>query len=126
MQCQMIRHRRPWRLTVSESPTTHTRRPAYAGSVIETMIAEVSPGARVWWVNINVRDSSTNIVSSGVMNSSLGDRHLADPDFAVIDWYTVSQSNPTWFANDNVHYTSAGYRARADQIVEAIRRNSER
>ncbi|MBG7605966.1 MAG: hypothetical protein IZT58_15280 [Actinobacteria bacterium] len=99
---------------------------AYASSVIETMTAELSPGARVWWVNINVRDSSTNIVSSGVMNSSLGDRDLADPDFAVIDWYTLSQSNPTWFANDNLHYNSAGYRARADQIVEAIRRNGER
>lgn len=98
--------------------------PTSATSVIETMLAVVSPGARVWWVNINVRDSAVNIVSSGVFNSSLEDRDRAHTDFSVIDWYTVSHGNPSWFANDGVHFTSAGYRARAEQILAAIRLDS--
>jgi lysophospholipase L1-like esterase len=36
----------------------------------------------------------------------------------IFDWASVAQ--PSWFISDGIHYTSAGYAQRAQQIAEAV------
>lgn len=95
---------------------------ALSRTAVSEMIAEVTPQARVWWVNVDVRslDQSTR-----TFNSVLNERAAADLRFQVIDWYALAGSHPEWFV-DAVHVNSAGYTARAALILDSIRRNSER
>lgn len=100
--------------------------PTRADKMIDTMLAEVSPKARIFWVNVNLRSNDATIAATKVVNAALDARAAQNASFQVIDWYNLSQNNLRWFAADGVHYSSAGYSARAAQIVDVIRRNSER
>jgi hypothetical protein len=99
---------------------------ALANTMIDTMLAEVSPKSRIFWVNVNLRTDDARISATKAVNQALDARAAKNASFQVIDWYSLSQNNLGWFGTDGVHYTSAGYSARAAQLVEVIRRNSER
>lgn len=115
---------------ISNGVTTTTR----ARAAVAEMLAEVTPKARVWWVNVDYRslDQSTYYPdATRTFNAVLNERAASDLRFAVIDWYTLAESHPEWFLKpdgtvDAVHVNSAGYTARAAQVVDVIRRNSER
>jgi lysophospholipase L1-like esterase len=103
--------------------------PVRARATIAEMLAEIPTPARVWWVNVEFR----SIEGAGVdypaatqtFNAALAQRDASDARFRVIDWYSLAQSHPEWFA-DAVHVTPTGYAARGELIVDSLRRSSER
>jgi lysophospholipase L1-like esterase len=116
---------------VNSGVTTTTR----ARAVVAEMLAEVTPNARVWWVNVDFRSIEGAAVDypavTKTFNAVLNERAAADLRFQVIDWYTLAKSHPEWFLKpdgtaDPVHVSSTGYTARAAQVIDVIRRNSER
>jgi lysophospholipase L1-like esterase len=42
------------------------------------------------------------------------------PNMRIFDWASVVKNR--WFISDGIHYTSAGYAARAKQIANALAR----
>jgi peptidoglycan/LPS O-acetylase OafA/YrhL len=98
-----------------------------AGSEVSlaTRIARMMSAARgepVLWVNIRT------LVSGGPYaepNMARFDRALLRacaryPNLRIFDWATVARRK--WFISDGIHYTSAGYAARAQQIADALAR----
>jgi peptidoglycan/LPS O-acetylase OafA/YrhL len=74
----------------------------------------------VMWVNV------TSLLTSGpyaesqmrLWNSALIQACARYPDMRVYDWAAAAQSS--WFIADGIHYTSAGYAARAHLIAQAL------
>ena len=99
--------------------------PGVAAQLIESMLAATTPGARVWWVNLNYhRDPAFAfdfIGATSRFNATLTRRASADPDLAVIDWYSLAEAHLEWFF-DPVHVDAAGSRARAQQVADALPR----
>jgi peptidoglycan/LPS O-acetylase OafA/YrhL len=98
-----------------------------AGSEVglATRIARMMSAARgepVLWVNIRT------LVSGGPYaepNMARFDRALLAacaryPNLRIFDWAAVARRK--WFISDGIHYTSAGYAARAQQIADALAR----
>ncbi len=98
-----------------------------AGSEVglATRIARMMSAAKgepVLWVNIRT------LVSSGPYaepNMARFDRALLAacaryPNLRIFDWAAVARRK--WFISDGIHYTSAGYAARAQQIADALAR----
>jgi len=94
----------------------------FAGMVAE-MVAAVTPGARVWWVNVNYRrDPRTSfdfVTATRTFNAVVDARAAEDEAFQVIDWYTLSEANPQWFF-DPVHVDRAASIVRAEFTVAAL------
>lgn len=97
--------------------------PNVATSMIESMLAEVTPGSRVWWVNLDYHlDPEVRfdfVGATAVFNDRLVARAAGDQRVTVIDWYSLAERNPGWFF-DPVHVDAAGSRARAEQVVDAL------
>ena len=98
---------------------------ATAGALIEEMSAAVSPGARVWWMNVNYHhDSRTSFdfaAATETFNRALSERASTEPLFHIIDWYSLAEAHPEWFF-DPVHVDRVGSIARAEQTVAALPR----
>ena len=94
-----------------------------ANGMIDEMLGAVSPGASVWWVNVNYhRDPRTNydfVRATDVFNGALDDRAAGDPDLHVVDWYTLSEAHLEWFF-DPVHVGRAASIVRARFTVDAL------
>lgn len=97
--------------------------PIVAATLIDSMLATVTPGARVWWVNLDYhldpRFSFDFVGATAVFNDRLAARAAGDANVTVIDWYSLAERNPGWFF-DPVHVDAAGSRARAAQVVDAL------
>lgn len=94
-----------------------------AAALIDSMLAAVSPGSRVWWVNLDYHlDPAISFDFVGAtarFNGSLVQSEQAGK-LTVIDWYSLAEANPGWFF-DPVHVnTGAASEARAKQVVDAI------
>jgi hypothetical protein len=96
-----------------------SRTVAVAAGLIEQQLGAITPGARVWWVN--VYDSSTPgaLVGSRTFNRALDERAAIDNRFEVVDWYTLLLANPTW-STDGVHVGTTGSIRRADLVAQAL------
>ncbi len=96
-----------------------------AASLIAEMLVAVSPGARVWWTNVDYhRDSRTSfdfVAATATFNQALSDRASSDPLLHIIDWYSLAEAHPEWFF-DPVHVDRIGSIARAEQTVGALPR----
>ena len=94
-----------------------------ANEMIDEMLAAVSPGASVWWVNVNYhRDPRTSfdfVAATATFNAAVAERAAADPDLHVIDWYTLSEAHLEWFF-DPVHVDRAASIVRAEFTVAAL------
>jgi hypothetical protein len=94
-----------------------------ADASITAMLDAVTPGARVWWVNVNYRnDRAVNfsfVAATATFNAALAERASVDPLVQIVDWYSLSHANPAWFF-DPVHVNRAGSIARAEQTVSAL------
>ena len=92
-------------------------------SWFDEMLAAVTPGARVWWVNLDYHHDSRwafNFVrATAVFDEALAQRATADPLLEVIDWYSLAEANLQWFF-DPVHVDRTGSIARAQQTVAAL------
>jgi hypothetical protein len=99
--------------------------PAVVNAWIDEMLDAVTPGARVWWMNLDYhRDPrwSFNFVrATAVFNQVLADRAAADADLELIDWYSLAEANLQWFF-DPVHVDRTGSIARANLTVASLPR----
>lgn len=98
---------------------------ATADGLIEEMVVAVSPGARVWWVNVDYHHDSRSsfdfVAATATFNLALSARSSSDPMFHVIDWYALAEANRHWFF-DPVHVDRTGSVARAEQTVGGLPR----
>ncbi len=96
---------------------------AEANRMIDEMLAAVTPGASVWWVNVNYhRDPRSGfdfVAATSTFNSVVADRAATDPDLHLVDWYSLSEANLDWFF-DPVHVDRVGSIVRAEFTVAAL------
>ena len=92
---------------------------------IDEMRGAISPGAAVWWVNVDYhhdpRTGYDMVAATSRFNEALDRAAAADPMFTVIDWYSLAEANLHWFF-DPVHVDRAGSIARAEFTVAALPR----
>jgi hypothetical protein len=97
--------------------------PSVAASMIDSMLAVVTPNSRVWWVNLDYhhdpRVAFDFVGASSRFNAVLDARAAVDANLTVIDWYSLAEQHLDWFF-DPVHVNDTGSRARAEQVVEAL------
>ena len=97
--------------------------PIVAASMIDSMLAVVTPNSRVWWVNVDYhrdpRIAFDFVGASLRFNAALDARAATDANLTVIDWYSLAEAHLDWFF-DPVHVNDTGSRARAEQVVEAL------
>jgi hypothetical protein len=91
----------------------------------DEMLAAVTPGAHVWWVNVDYhhdpRWTFDFVRATSVFNNTLSERATEDPDLDLIDWHSLAEANLQWFF-DPVHVDRTGSIARARQTVDALPR----
>jgi peptidoglycan/LPS O-acetylase OafA/YrhL len=97
----------------------------YVGSSVSlsTRIARmmaVIGNAPVMWVNAKslVGGGPYSESNMQLWNAALTQACARYPNMRVFDWASVAQDN--WFIADGIHYTSAGYAARAQLIATAL------
>jgi hypothetical protein len=80
----------------------------------------VAGGQPVMWVNVKSLVASGPYAESQmqVWNSALMQACARYPNMRVYDWAAAAQDS--WFIRDGIHYTSAGYAARARLIASAL------
>ena len=97
--------------------------PIVASSMIDSMLAAVTPNSRIWWVNLDYhRDPRIPfdfVGASANFNAVLDARAATNAELTVIDWFSLAESHLDWFF-DPVHVDAVGSRARAEQVVEAL------
>lgn len=83
-------------------------------------LMSVAHGAPVLWVNVKTLDPDGPSAESNMRlwNAALTQACHQYPNLRVFDWAAVAQDD--WFSSDGIHYTSAGYAARARLIARAL------
>jgi hypothetical protein len=74
----------------------------------------------VLWVTVKSLLSSGPYAEHNMQawNQALYAAQARYPDMRIYDWASVAQQ--PWFISDEIHYTSAGYAARAELIADAL------
>jgi hypothetical protein len=79
-------------------------------------------GEPVMWVNVISLVSSGPYAEANMQhwNAALVRACSRYPNMRIFDWASVARHS--WFISDGIHYTSAGYAARAELIADALAR----
>jgi peptidoglycan/LPS O-acetylase OafA/YrhL/lysophospholipase L1-like esterase len=79
-------------------------------------------GQPVMWVNVISLLSSGAYAEANMQlwNQALQQACAKYPNMRIFNWASLAQ--PGWFISDGIHYTSAGYAIRAQQIAQALAR----
>ena len=85
-------------------------------------LMSVAHGAPVMWVNVKTLDSSGpwSEANMQLWNDTLLQACHQYPNLRIFDWASAAQDG--WFISDGIHYTPAGYAARAHLIAAALAR----
>jgi hypothetical protein len=85
-------------------------------------LMSVAHGAPVLWVNVKSLDSTGPWAEANMRlwNDALLAACHRYQNLRVFDWASVAR--PAWFNLDGIHYTPAGYAARARLIARALAR----
>ena len=85
-------------------------------------LMSVAHGAPVMWVTVKTLDSSGpwSEANMQLWNDTLLQACHQYPNLRIFDWASAAQDG--WFISDGIHYTSAGYAARAHLIAGALAR----
>ena len=85
-------------------------------------LLSVAHGAPVMWVNVKTLDPSGpwSEADMQLWNDTLVQACHHYPNLRIFDWASAARDG--WFAPDGIHYTSAGYAARARLIARALAR----
>ena len=85
-------------------------------------LMSVAHGAPVMWVNVKTLDPSGawSEANMQLWNDTLAQACRQYPNLRVFDWASIAQDG--WFIPDGIHYTPAGYAARAHLIARALAR----
>jgi len=83
-------------------------------------IMSVAHGSPVLWVNVVSTLNSGPYAESSMetWNAALNKACAKYPNMRVFNWASLVQ--PSWFISDGIHYTSAGYAQRSEQIADAL------
>lgn len=92
---------------------------ASAAALVAQQVAAVSPGSRVWWINLSNNRTAESIARARAFNQALDARAATDRSFEVVDWASLVAANPGW-STDGVHVGTTGYRARAALVAAAM------
>jgi len=81
---------------------------------------QVTQGEPVMWVNVISLLSSGPYSEANMQkwNTALTQACATYPNMRVFNWAALPQ--PSWFINDGIHYTSAGYEKRALYIADGL------
>ncbi len=94
-----------------------------ASALIDSMLATVSPGSTVWWVNLDYHldpEISFDFVGATTRFNGALLRSEQAGKLTVIDWYSLAEAHLDWFF-DPVHVnTGVASQARAKLVVDAI------
>jgi peptidoglycan/LPS O-acetylase OafA/YrhL/lysophospholipase L1-like esterase len=84
----------------------------------------VADGQPVMWVDVISLLSSGPYSEANMQqwNATLRQACSRYPNMRIFDWASLAQSEPGWFISDGIHYTSAGYAIRGQQIAQALAR----
>ncbi len=96
-----------------------SRSVAVATGLIDQQLDAITPGARVWWVNVRDTSSTAALDGSRTFNRALVERAAVDDRFQVIDWYALFLANPGW-SRDGIHVSTTGSIARAALVDRAL------
>src|ERR1700694_926610 len=89
---------------------------AYAGNIEDALAALGRAGVtRVLWLTLRA-----NRQSYVAMNDDIGATAARHPEMTVVDWNLYSRSRPDWFQLDGLHLNSAGAKAMAMLIHQAL------
>jgi peptidoglycan/LPS O-acetylase OafA/YrhL/lysophospholipase L1-like esterase len=79
-------------------------------------------GQPVMWVNVISLLNSGPYAEANMQlwNQTLQQACSKYPNMRIFNWAALAQ--PSWFISDGIHYTSAGYAIRAQQIADALAR----
>jgi lysophospholipase L1-like esterase len=79
-------------------------------------------GQPVMWVNVISLLNSGAYAEANMQlwNQTLQQACSKYPNMRIFNWASLAQ--PAWFISDGIHYTSAGYANRAQQIADALAR----
>ena len=84
-------------------------------------VMKVAGGRRcVVWANI-VRPPYRGVSYRGY-NRTLADESSGRDNLRVLNWVRMVRAHPEWLADDGVHVSAAGYRARAKAAARIVRR----
>jgi hypothetical protein len=84
-------------------------------------VMKVAGGRRcVVWANI-VRAPYRGVSYRGY-NRALADESSRRDNLRVLNWVRMVRAHPEWLADDGVHVSAAGYRARAKAVARIVRR----
>jgi peptidoglycan/LPS O-acetylase OafA/YrhL len=88
---------------------------------IQQMMA-AAHGQQVMWVDVIslLAGGPYSEANMQLWNASLRAACARYPNMRIFDWASLAQ--PGWFINDGIHYTSAGYAVRGQQIAEGLAR----
>jgi peptidoglycan/LPS O-acetylase OafA/YrhL/lysophospholipase L1-like esterase len=83
-------------------------------------IMSVAHGSPVLWVDVVSTLNSGPYAESSMQtwNTALSRACAKYPNMRVFNWASLVQ--PSWFISDGIHYTSAGYAQRSEQIADAL------
>jgi lysophospholipase L1-like esterase len=87
-----------------------------------TRMMSVAHGEPVLWVNVSTLDPAGpwSAHNMRLWNGALIRACATYPNMRIFDWAARAQRR--WFATDGIHYTPAGYAARARLIAAALAR----
>jgi peptidoglycan/LPS O-acetylase OafA/YrhL len=90
---------------------------------IQQMMSEAH-GQPVMWVEVISLLSSGPYAEANMQqwNAALRQACSRYRNMRVFDWASLAQGQPGWFISDGIHYTSAGYAIRGQQIARALAR----
>lgn len=79
-------------------------------------------GQPVMWVNIISRLGAGPYSEPSMQswNTALRQACSRYPNMHILDWASIAQGEPGWFISDGIHYTSAGYAIRGQQIAYGL------
>jgi lysophospholipase L1-like esterase len=79
-------------------------------------------GQPVMWVNVIslLNSGAYSEANMQLWNQTLQQACSKYKNMRIFNWASLAQ--PSWFINDGIHYTPAGYAIRAQQIAQALAR----
>ena len=89
-------------------------------AAIGAVMKVAGAGRCVVWANI-VRPPYRGVSYRGY-NRALADEASKRDNLRVLNWVRMVRAHPEWLADDGVHVSAEGYRARAKAVARAVRR----
>jgi lysophospholipase L1-like esterase len=89
-------------------------------AAIADVLKVASKGRFVVWANI-VRPPYRGVSYRGY-NRVLAQESARRSNLRVLNWVRMVRKHPEWLADDGVHVSAAGYRARAQAVARSVRR----